>query len=115
MVALTSSRRVPGRMMPWFQFKVWQLALLVVIVALVMIDIQDHGRREPVLLALAASGYAAYVAIGWLSWLYVRRFQARIGRPMLWALFMFAMGLLFLVATIAYLVIECAYVAGHPY
>jgi hypothetical protein len=95
--------------MPWFQFRVWQLALLVAIVALVTVDIQNHGRREPILLTLAAGGYAAYFVMVWLSWLFVRRFEARVGRTMLLGLFMFAMGILFLAATIGYLVIEYVY------
>jgi hypothetical protein len=107
--------RVQGWLMPWFQFKIWQLALLVVLVAVAIVDVQDHGRREPALVVLAAVGYAAYFLFVWLSWLCVRRYEARLGRTLLVGLYMTAMAVLFLIATVAYLVLEYRYVVGRVF
>jgi hypothetical protein len=101
-----------GRLRPWFQIRVWHLALLVLIVALAICDIQDHARSEPVLVVLAAAGYAGYFLLVWLTWHYARRFEAALGVPILMAVFMTAMAAFFLVATIVYLVIEYAYLGG---
>jgi hypothetical protein len=113
---MVSSRTAPRAscwLMPWFQFKVWQLALLVMLVAVATIDLREHGRPELPLLALAAGGYAGYFLIVWLSWLLVRRFQSRLGRTMLLGLYLAAMAALFLIATITYLVIEYRYIVGR--
>jgi hypothetical protein len=104
-----------GQLTPWFQIKVWHLALLVMIVALAIVDIQDHARSEPVLIALAAAGYAGYFLIVWLTWLYVRRFEVALGLPVLLGVFMTAMATFFLMATIVYLVIEYAYLVRHVF
>jgi hypothetical protein len=102
-----------GRLTPWFQIKVWHLAVIPVIMALAIRDIQDHARSEPVLLTLAAAGYMVYFLFVWLVWLYVRRFEAWLGLPILLAVFMTAMAAFFLIATVIYLVIEYAYVVGR--
>ncbi len=115
MVLSKPMRRASGWSMPWFQFKVWQLALLVVLVAVAITDIENHGRREPALVALAAVGYAAYFLLVWLSWLCVRRFEPRLGRTLLVGLYMSAMAALFLIATVAYLVIEYTYLFGRVF
>ncbi len=115
MVSSRSALRASGWSMPWFQFKVWQLALLVMLVAIATIDVREHGRPEPPLFALAAAGYAAYFLIAWLSWLCVRRFESRLGRTMLLGLYLTAMAALFLIATVTYLVIEYRYVVGHSH
>jgi hypothetical protein len=112
-VASKSVARVPGRLMTWFQFKLWQLVLLVMLVAIATVDVRDHGRPEPLLLALAAGGYAAYFLIVWLSWLCVRRFESKLGRTMLLGLYLTAMAALFLIATTTYLVIEYRYIVGR--
>jgi hypothetical protein len=113
MFSSNSIGRVSGRLTPWFQIKVWHLALLVVIVALATRDIQTHARNEPVLQLLAAAGYAGYFFLVWLIWLKVRRFEAALGLPVLLVVFMTAMAAIFLMATVVYLVIEYAYLVGH--
>lgn len=113
MILSNSIARSSGRLTPWFQIKLWHLTLLVVIVAVVICDIQDHARNEPVLRMLAAAGYAGYFLLVWLIWLQVRRTGAALGLPFLLAVFMTAMAALFLIATVVYLVIECAYLGGH--
>jgi hypothetical protein len=77
-----------------------------------MVDIEDNGRHEPVLLALAATGYAGYVLLGWLSWLCVRRFERSLGRVLLLASYMTAMAGVYLAATVLYLMIERLYLWG---
>jgi hypothetical protein len=115
MVLSNVTSRAAGRLKPWFQIKVWHLTLLVVIVALAIVDIQDHARSDLVLVALAAAGYAGYFLIFWLTWLYVRRFEVVLGLPVLLGIFMTAMATFFLMATIVYLVIEYAYLVGHVF
>jgi hypothetical protein len=105
--------RASGQLTPWFQIKVWHLTILVMIVALVICDIQDHARNEPVLQVLAAAGYAGYFFLVWLIWIQVRRFEAALGLPVLLAIFTTAMAAFFLIATIVYLVIEYVYLGGH--
>jgi hypothetical protein len=94
------------------RFKVWHLVLLVGFVAVAIADIQDHRRTEPVLIALAGAGFAAYAALAWLAWAFARRFEGRVGRVALIGLYLAAMAGLFLVATVAYLLIEHVYLGG---
>ncbi len=50
------------------RLKIWHLGLLVAFVALAIVDIQNHRRTEPVLIGLAAFGFAAYAVLAWLGW-----------------------------------------------
>ena len=59
----TLSFRAWSRTSPLLQMKLWHLGVLVALVAIAIVDIQGHGRREPMLIALAAAGYAGYVLI----------------------------------------------------
>jgi hypothetical protein len=113
MIVSKSGACLSSRLLPWFQVRIWHLALLVLIVAVAIVDIQDHGPRTPALLALAATGYAGYFLIVWLCWIYARRFERSLGWALLLAVFMTAMAALFLVATVAYLVFERAYLDGR--
>jgi Kef-type K+ transport system membrane component KefB len=98
---------------PFAQLRVWHLALLVLFVAIAIADIQNHHREERILIALAAVGYGLYGLIGWLAWRLVRRFEARIGRTRLLILYLVAMAVFFLLATVIYLSIENSYLAGR--
>jgi hypothetical protein len=91
---------------------IWQLALLVAYVAVAIVDIQDHGRKELPLIFLASGGYAAFGLFCWLSWHALRYLQRRLGPVLLVAVYAFAMGGVFLAATVAYLVIEYFYLGG---
>jgi hypothetical protein len=113
MVSSNSIGRTTGKLTPWFQIRLWHLALLVPIVALAICDIQTHARDESVLQLLAAAGYASYFFMAWLIWLKVRPFEKALGLPVLLALFMTAMAVIFFVATLVYLVIEYEYLVGH--
>ena len=93
--------------------KLWHLVLLVAFVAVAIADIQDHRRFEPTLLALAGGGFAAYAVLAWLGWNFARRFEGRVGRVTLIGLYLASMAGLFLVATVAYLVIEHFYLGGR--
>jgi hypothetical protein len=95
------------------RFKLWHLVLLVGFVAVAIADIQDHRRTEPVLIALAGAGFAAYAVLAWLGWVFARRFEGRVGRVALVGLYLSAMAGLFLVATVAYLLIEHLYLGGR--
>jgi hypothetical protein len=97
---------------PLAQLRVWHLALLVLFVAIAIADIQDHNRREPALIVLAGVGYGLYGLLAWLGWRAVQRFEPRVGRTRLLILYIALMGAFFLFATVMYLVIEQAYLAG---
>ncbi|QEH35391.1 hypothetical protein OJF2_39430 [Aquisphaera giovannonii] len=94
------------------QFRVWQLWLLALFVAVALVNIRDQRRGEPTLIALAAGGFALYGLMGWGAWRLLRRLRLRIGATAALVLYLVAMAMLFLAATIAYLLIEHAYLAG---
>jgi hypothetical protein len=95
------------------RLRIWHLALLVLFVAIAIVNIQDQRASEPALIALAAGGFVLYGLLGWVGWRIARRYQARLGLALLLILYLTAMAGLFLMATIAYLVIEHLYRSGH--
>ena len=108
------SSPTPKRSVPWYQPRIWHLALLVLFVAIAIVQIQDQRVHEPTLVALAAGGFVLYAIIGGIGWwLARRRLESRLGPMLLIILYAVAMGALFLVATVLYLVIEHAYRNGH--
>jgi hypothetical protein len=94
-------------------FKVWHLTLLVAFVAVAIVDIQDHRMTDPVLIGLAASGFAAYAVLAWLGWRFARKFEARLGRVPLLGLYFASMAGLFLIATVVFVLIEHVYRGGR--
>jgi hypothetical protein len=96
----------------WAQIRIWHLAVLIVFVAIAIVDIQSQHIREPVLVSLAALGLVLYGMIGWFGWWAVQRFRARLGLALLFVYYSFAMGLLFYIATVIYLVIAAVYRRG---
>ncbi len=92
--------------------KVWHLTLLVAFVAVAIVDIQDHRMTDPILIGLAAAGFATYAVLAWLGWRLARRFDKKLGRVALLGLYFTAMAGLFVVATVAYLLIEHIYRGG---
>jgi len=108
----TLSFRTWNRTSPLLQIKLWHLGVLVALVAIAIVDIQDHGRKEPALILLASVGYAAFALICWLCWHARRRFESRLGAVQVVAVYSAAMGGLFLTATVAYLFIEYFYLVG---
>ncbi len=102
----------PSQQVPRASLRVWHLMLLAAYVAIAIVDIQDHRVNDPVLIALACAGFAGYALLGGFGWLLARRLEPRIGALKTLILFMVAMGGLFLVATVVYLVVEYWYVAG---
>lgn len=94
----------------WYQPRIWHYLVLVVFVALAIADIQAHRVREPLLFALALAGFVAYAILAWLGWWAARRrLEPRLGSVRAFAIYAVAMGVLFLLATVIYLVIEYAY------
>jgi len=79
---------------------------LVAVVAVAIAEIQDHRRTEPFLLGLAGAGFAADWVLGWLGWLFARRFHARLGSLSVLILYLVTMTGPFLVTTVLYLRIE---------
>ncbi|WP_152054461.1 hypothetical protein [Tautonia marina] len=94
------------------QFRVWHLWLLALFVAVAIVNIQDQGRTEPALVVLAAAGFVLYGLIGWGAWNVARKRRDRLGRTPVMILYLGAMAVFFLVATITYLLIEHAYLVG---
>ncbi len=111
MSASSPSSETPARQpSSWYQPRIWHYLLLVVFVALAILDIQAHRVREPLLFTLALAGFVAYALIGWLGWWTARRrLEVRLGPVRAVAIYAIAMGVLFLSATVIYLVIEYAY------
>jgi hypothetical protein len=91
----------------------WQLALVVLFLAIALADIKDQRIREPVLVTLAVGGLMVYALIGWIGWWGVRRFEARLGLALLFSLYSVAMGVFFLIATVIYLVVAHVYRVGR--
>ena len=104
----------PNPSASWYQPRIWHLSLLVLFVAIAIVQIQDQRVHEPFLISLAAGGFLLYAMIGWLGWWVARRrFGSRL-RPMwLFLIYAVAMGALFLVATVIYLVVEHFYRGGR--
>src|SRR3954469_11046701 len=96
----------------FLQWPIWGLMLAVVFVAIAIVDIQNLRRTEPVLVALAAAGYAGYGLLCWLAWRFMGRSRSRLGAVPTVILYMVTMGCLFLVATVVYLIVEYAYLRG---
>jgi xanthine/uracil permease len=104
----------PNRAARWYQPRIWHLALAVLFVAIAIVQIQDQRVHEPALVALAAGGFVLYAIIGVIGWRIARRpLESRLGPILSFTLFAIAMGALFLVATIIYLVIEHDYRNGR--
>ncbi|QDV35606.1 hypothetical protein [Tautonia plasticadhaerens] len=97
---------------PRARFLVWHLWLLALFVAVAIVNIQDQGRGEPALIALATAGFALYGLLGWGAWSFACRMRSRLGTTAALALYLVAMAALFLVATVVYLVIEHSYLVG---
>jgi hypothetical protein len=106
---IRSARETPAVL----QLRIWHLALLVLYVAIAIVDIQNHRRSEPVLIALAAAGFLAYGLICWLGWFFLRRFVSRLGLMAVVIVYAGTMAAVFLCATVLFLVLEYAYLAGR--
>jgi len=91
---------------PLGQLRVWHLALLVLFVAIAIANIQDQRPPTPGLVALAVSGFVLYGFLGWAGWRFAHRFEARLGTTLLLVLYLAAMAMLFLVATLVYVAVE---------
>ena len=74
--------------------------------AVAIANIQDQRPPTPGLVALAASGFVLYGLLGWAGWRFARRFEARLGPILLLVLYLAAMAMLFLVATLVYVALE---------
>jgi hypothetical protein len=109
MIGAQSSVPSAQRREPLAQLRVWHLSLLVLYTAIAIADIRHQHVVEPVLVALAASGFAGYALLAWLGWRTACRFASRIGSLAVTILYLVAMAALFLLATIVYLTIEHAY------
>ena len=97
---------------PLVQLRVWHFWLLALFVAVAIVNIQDQRRGEPALIALAAAGFALYGLLGWGAWRFAGRLRSRLGTTPVLALYLVAMAGLFMASTIAYLLIEHAFLVG---
>ena len=91
---------------PLGQFRVWHLTLLVLFVAIAIANIQDQRPPTRGLVALAASGFVLYGFFGCAGWRLARCFEDRLGPTLLLVLYLAAMAMLFLVATLVYVALE---------
>ena len=106
------SVRSGRRISPLLQFRVWQFGLLVALTAIAIVDIQGYCR-EPRLIALASAGYAAYALLCWVLWHGIHKFERHVGPVVLVSVYVVMMGAIFLVATVAYLLMEYVYLGGR--
>ena len=109
---MTASRPV-HQSAPLGQLRVWHLALLVLFVAIAIANIQDQRPPTPGLVALAASGFVLYGLLGWAGWRFAHRFEDRLGPTFLLVLYLAAMAVLFLVATLVYVAVEVYETTGR--
>lgn len=93
--------------------RVWHLALLVLFVAIAIKNIQDQRRSEPLLIALAGSGFVLYGALGWLGWRVSERVAGVLGPRRRLILYLIGMAGLFLLAPVLYLVAEHIYLVSE--
>jgi hypothetical protein len=112
MVAAESSVPSTQGREPLAQLRVWHLSLLVLYTAIAIADIRHQHLAEPVLVALATSGFTGYALLAWLGWRTASRFASRLGILPVTIVYLVAMAVLFLLATIVYLAIEYAYHTG---
>jgi hypothetical protein len=98
--------RPAHRPAPLGQLRVWHLALLVLFVAVAIANIQDQRPPTQGLVALAASGFVLYGFLGWAGWQLAHHFEDRLGPTFLLVLYLAAMAMLFLVATLVYVAVE---------
>jgi hypothetical protein len=105
--------RLERRYVSGLQWPIWGLMLAVVFVAIAIVDIQNLRRTEPVLIALAAAGYAGYGLLCWLAWRIMGRCRSRLGGVPALTFYICTMGCLFFVATVVYLILEYAYLRGY--
>ncbi len=112
MTHFTLSIRSTLRPSPLLQLRIWHLSLLVLYVAIAIVDIKDQRRSEPILIELAAAGFAAYGLVCWVGWHVMRRLEHRFGRLVVVIVYSVSMAAIFLVATITYLALEYAYLTG---
>jgi hypothetical protein len=113
MTESSPSIRRSSRISVLFQFRIWNLALLVVYVEIAIVDIQDQRRQEPFLIALAAAGFVVYGLIVWLGWHFIKRWESRLGSMPALIVYVIVMGAIYLVATYLYLMAESAYLDGR--
>ena len=96
----------------WAQLRIWHFACSSCSWRSRLSTSRTSAFGSPLLIALAAGGLVLYGLIGWIAWWAVRRFESRLGPILVFVLYSVAMGLLFLVATIIYLVIAHIYRGG---
>lgn len=92
---------------------VWHLMVLVAYVAIAVVDVQGLRAGDRVLVAAAVVGYAGYAVLAWLAWIAIRPLERRLGAVGLFAVYVAGMAVLYLVATVAYLLIQHAYLFGR--
>jgi Kef-type K+ transport system membrane component KefB len=112
MTGSKASIRPSGRTPALFQFRLWNLTLLVLFVAIAIVEIQGQRRSEPDLIALAAAGFVLYGLIVWLGWHFIRRLESRLGSMPTLIIYVVTMGVIYLGATMVYVVAEYAYING---
>jgi hypothetical protein len=91
------------------RIQVWHTLVLVAFVAVAIANIQDQGRSEPALIAIATGGFVAYGILGGIGWRLAHGASVRFGRLPALIVYFTAMAGLFLVATLVYLAIEEIY------
>jgi hypothetical protein len=91
------------------RFQIRHLAVLVLLVAVAITDIRSHRPQASALVMIAAAGYAGFVMLCWLIWHVVQRYERQLGRLLATLVYAVTMSVIFMVATLTYLLIESWY------
>jgi hypothetical protein len=86
--------------------RIWHFWLLALFVGAAIVNIQDQRVTDRRLIALAAAGFVVYGVLAWFGWRYAQRRFARLSPVALLGLYLSALALLFMVATVSYVTIE---------
>ena len=106
MTGMNLSKAMASRSFRLPTLNIWHLSALVLFTAVAIRNIQDQRMTEPVLIGLAALGFLGYGVLGSIGWSATRGVERSAGRTARLAVYFVAMGLLFLLATWIYLVLE---------
>src|SRR4051812_2665497 len=104
MINAQSSASSVRRFEPLAQLRIWHLLVIVLYAGVAIFDLKDQRLSEPPLIVLATVGLVGYGVLAWLGWRVAGRFEVRLGAMPVIILYLISMAILFLTATMVYLV-----------
>jgi hypothetical protein len=101
---------VPKR--PRAGLRLWHWSVIVLFVAVAIVNIQDQRITDRFLLGLACAGFVGYAVLAIVGWRYSRRLERRLGPLFALILYLIALAVLFIVASILFVAISDLYQFG---